>query len=338
VFDLELDVDRFRVDANGETISNDPSEVILGADATDQERLDVVADRSNAVIHNREDYNTVARAHPAPDLKTPFISVKPGILIDIGTGSKFAGGIRWSAVTTGLQTYYANAAGYLELARMQLLELQAHKDEFLCAPFLDPDGILQGPTLSGADCALLQSNIEQIKDKTAVCHAALLKPQQGESRENCNALFTKIDNTITVLDTQITPPPLTNIGLIAPNYLGEWKVRLLDYRFTTEEWLLPVTPNGGIAAPLVTISQPADGSSFLATDAITFTATAVDEFPVLEDVTASIVWSSNRDGQIGSGGTATKTLSEGVHIITARATDSDGLPGVAGVVITVNAP
>ena len=244
-------------------------------------------------------------------------------------------------MTTGLQTYYANAAGYLELAKMQLLELQAHKDEFLCAPFEDPDGILQGPTLSSADCTLLQGYFEQVKDKTEVCHAALLKPQQGASRENCNALFTKIDNTLLALDVEITPPPLTDIGVIAPNYLGEWEVRLRDYRFTTEEWLLPVTPNGGIAAPLVEITQPADGSSFLTTDPITLTATAVDEFPAFEDVTASIVWTSNLYGELGTGGSVTvpaSTLPAGVHIITARATDSDGLQGIAGVVIAINEP
>lgn len=245
VFDLVIDVDRHRVDENGNVISDDPSDVVLPPEADAATRLEEVADRSNAVIHNRDTYNTVPRGFPE-DVGSDR---KSGVLIDASTGSKGAKGFQWSAVTYGLQTYYDSAAGYLELAKQQLWELQAHKDEFLCSPFQDPDGNLVGPTLGTGDCTLVQGKLDQVKDKSDVCHEALLQPQQGASRENCSALFTKLDNLLATLETQITPPALTNIALIKPNYLGEFKSRVLAYRFTTEEWLLPVTPNGGIAVP-----------------------------------------------------------------------------------------
>ena len=351
VFDLVIDVDLHRLDEDGNTISDDPSDVVLPPDAGELERLVEVADRSNAVIHNRDTYNTVPRIFKDPENLAAGLNPtrKGGVLIDADTGSKRAGGYQWSAVTYGLQTYYDRAAKYLELAKQQLWELQAHKDEFLCSPFVDPEDPMNlvGPVLGEIPCDLLQSQVDQFKAKTFVCHAALLKPQQGSSRENCNALFTKIDNALAAVNDPVTIPPPTDVALITPNYLGEWESRLQAYRFTTEEWLLPVTPTGGIPAPATDILQPADGSSFLAGDTITFEALAEDQSPVVIDVTNSIEWTSNRDGPLrtttGGGPFSLTTLSEGVHIITARAFDEDDGPGMpsnpgsASVVISVAA-
>ena len=100
---------------------------------------------------------------------------------------------------------------------------------------------------------------------------------------------------------------------------------------------MEVTPNGGISAPAVDLLQPADGSSFLATDTITFEAVAEDLFPALVDVTASIELESNRDGALGTGGGPISTsLSEGVHIITARGFEpDDNNPGSDSIVVIV---
>jgi len=46
-------------------------------------------------------------------------------------------------------------------------------------------------------------------------------------------------------------------------------------------------------------------------------------------------WSSNRDGALGNGGSFSKKLADGVHTITASATDSGGRTGSSSVVITV---
>ena len=53
------------------------------------------------------------------------------------------------------------------------------------------------------------------------------------------------------------------------------------------------------------------------------------------DLTVNLVWTSNLDGQIGTGGSAGAMLSDGTHTITASVTDSGSLTGNASVTITV---
>jgi len=88
--------------------------------------------------------------------------------------------------------------------------------------------------------------------------------------------------------------------------------------------------------PLVAISAPAGGRTFNAGVPIAFAGSAHD----LEDgdLGASISWSSDRDGALGTGGSFSKALSAGVHRITARAVDRGGLPGAATLTVTVIAP
>ena len=89
------------------------------------------------------------------------------------------------------------------------------------------------------------------------------------------------------------------------------------------------------AAPSVTINAPASGSSFTADDSIVFDGSATDTED--GDVTASLTWSSDLDGVIGTGGLlSTSTLSVATHTVTATATDGQGLAGAQMVVVTVD--
>ncbi|MHC4233895.1 MAG: PKD domain-containing protein [Planctomycetota bacterium] len=93
--------------------------------------------------------------------------------------------------------------------------------------------------------------------------------------------------------------------------------------------------SSGNALPRVTITAPADGSSYTEGDPITFSGTASD--PEDGDLTASLTWTSSKDGTIGSGGSfTTSTLSPGTHTITAFVTDSGGLEGSDVITETVN--
>jgi subtilisin family serine protease len=74
--------------------------------------------------------------------------------------------------------------------------------------------------------------------------------------------------------------------------------------------------------PVVSILSPTTGSSFSAGASINFQATATD--PEDGNIAASLVWTSSRDGQIGTGGSFTRTLSNGNHVITASLADSGG--------------
>src|SRR6185295_19454817 len=87
--------------------------------------------------------------------------------------------------------------------------------------------------------------------------------------------------------------------------------------------------------PTVTITAPANGATLPNGVSSTFTATATD--PQDGNVAASLVWQSNVDGQIGTGPTISRTLSQGVHQITARATDIDGNSAVALINVSVGA-
>ena len=89
-------------------------------------------------------------------------------------------------------------------------------------------------------------------------------------------------------------------------------------------------------APTVSITSPADGSSFESGATILFEGTASDTED--GDLTASLVWTSDIDGQIGTGGSFSRMLSDGNHTITADVTDSGNKTGSASVSITVEAP
>jgi hypothetical protein len=58
----------------------------------------------------------------------------------------------------------------------------------------------------------------------------------------------------------------------------------------------------------------------------------------LGDVSEQIVWSSNRDGELGSGASLAVTLSSGGHLLTASVTDETGLTGSAQRSVTVSLP
>ena len=76
--------------------------------------------------------------------------------------------------------------------------------------------------------------------------------------------------------------------------------------------------------PVVTITNPANGSTYVVGSNIIFTGTAVDpEDGVISNL---IQWSSSIDGALGIGASINiNTLSLGTHIITAIVTDSGGL-------------
>jgi len=98
------------------------------------------------------------------------------------------------------------------------------------------------------------------------------------------------------------------------------------------------TPSGPVDnPPVVTISSPSDGATFGSGDEISFLGTAIDAED--GDLTSGLVWQSDIEGEIiGMGGIFSTTLSDGVHLITASATDSADKTGLASITITVGDP
>ncbi len=90
---------------------------------------------------------------------------------------------------------------------------------------------------------------------------------------------------------------------------------------------------GGNTAPVVSISSPVNGASFASGETISFSGSASDTED--GDLTSSLVWASNLDGQIGTGGAFSTVLSVGTHTITASVADSGGLTGNASITVVV---
>jgi len=86
-------------------------------------------------------------------------------------------------------------------------------------------------------------------------------------------------------------------------------------------------------SPVVTITSPLDGATFGSGVVVSFVGTAIDAED--GDLTSSLVWLSDIDGQIGTGGSFTTTLNDGEHVITTSVTDSGNNIGNASINITV---
>ena len=97
--------------------------------------------------------------------------------------------------------------------------------------------------------------------------------------------------------------------------------------------VLPPPPN---EPPIVSITSPADGSTFDFGVAIPFEGTAIDSED--GDLTVNLVWISSIDDQIGTGGSFSTILSDGTHTITAVVTDSGDETGSDSIGITVGTP
>jgi hypothetical protein len=85
----------------------------------------------------------------------------------------------------------------------------------------------------------------------------------------------------------------------------------------------------------VTIASPANNSTYLQGATITFSGSASDAQD--GNLSASLLWTSSRDGVLGVGALFSRTLSVGTHVITVSATDLGSLVTYRQVTTTVTA-
>jgi hypothetical protein len=86
-------------------------------------------------------------------------------------------------------------------------------------------------------------------------------------------------------------------------------------------------------APTLSITAPANNTAVSEGTAVILSATATDGEQ--GDLSGSVVWSSSRDGALGTGANLPVFLSRGRHTITATVTDAEGLQVTAQVVVRV---
>jgi len=85
--------------------------------------------------------------------------------------------------------------------------------------------------------------------------------------------------------------------------------------------------------PTVAIAAPANGQNLLEGSIIQFSGSATD--PENGNLSSAMTWTSNLSGQIGTGGSFSRTLPLGTHTITAAATDSDGATASASITLRI---
>lgn len=116
-------------------------------------------------------------------------------------------------------------------------------------------------------------------------------------------------------------------------YVGPRRILHADYIGGINTLYPAVDPN---ESPVMTIISPADGDAFESGVSIAFAGTATDTED--DDTSMSVAWDSSINGVIGSEAWFSTTLSDGVHSITATATDSVGATGSHSISILVGSP
>lgn len=130
--------------------------------------------------------------------------------------------------------------------------------------------------------------------------------------------------------------PLRSFCLLCAIVLGLFSIIATSGDEIEDETPSAPASQGTNTPPTATIDTPADTSTFNEGDWVTFAGTGTDT----EDGTltgGSLVWNSNRDGRLGIGVSIQNiALSNGTHVITLTATDSEGGAGSDTISITVN--
>jgi hypothetical protein len=145
---------------------------------------------------------------------------------------------------------------------------------------------------------------------------------------------------ISGLGVMITNAGMANASFTAPNVEATkdllFRLTVTDDDGATGSDTVTITVNDTAPsnnAPSVTFDQPEDGAAFGSNETIALAATATD--PEDGVISNNIIWTSDLDGNLGTGATLSTTLSVGVHILTASITDSGGSSASDSVTITV---
>lgn len=159
-------------------------------------------------------------------------------------------------------------------------------------------------------------------DATVALTASAIDPQDG----------TLPDASITWHTDLKTPPLGTGRMLTTQLPVGANVVSCVATDATSLTGVAMITVVS--QSPFPTITHPTDGQTRPKNQSIPFNGDARD----LEDGTlagAALAWMSSIDGALGMGTTVNATLSEGVHVVTLAATDSNGNTYATAINLTI---
>lgn len=225
----------------------------------------VVNERTNVIAYTPDFYDTVFCDFDDPNATNACGVGKKAIVINSRCENPSeSAGFRWSGQLVGLEFTEEELDTFLKFTELQQVELQKFKDNILCNDALVlPDGLSGGVDrlgnddafLSQSSCDNMQNELDQIDQKLETCHDSA-REVQGNSAENCNALFTKIDNLESMIDdpfrvawpAPVNPaaPTVEELRILRPNFEGEFRARILAFEFALTDWFFPPIPEGGI--------------------------------------------------------------------------------------------
>ncbi|MGR9043805.1 MAG: Ig-like domain-containing protein, partial [Gammaproteobacteria bacterium] len=151
-------------------------------------------------------------------------------------------------------------------------------------------------------------------------HARIYAPKPAQPGSSVSHFDTSF-NPNELMEPFITTPPVHDVGLAFE--------ALLDLGWSSAN-------QPANTAPTIAITSPTNGSGFTEGESITFMATASDAED--GDLSSSITWDSNLDGNIGTGPSIVTSLSLGNHVITAGVTDNNGIHQEDQISVSVQAP
>ncbi|MCP3961800.1 MAG: hypothetical protein GY719_28490, partial [bacterium] len=203
--------------------------------------------------------------------------------------------------------------------------------------FIDGFGVEVDTIDNGLDAWLRVVN-HAANDPTQsdIVSATVLSSIVGDYLELITLFETGIDTGIfeTVITLEDNPVADPFDGLLQTQVGDQVSAQHLDVIGYGASWVTVDVVVPSNFPPAVTITAPADGSTFVGADSIAFSGTADD--PEDGDISAGLVWSSDVDGQIGTGGSFNANLSIGSHYISAVSVDSGGRSSQAWIFLTVN--
>ena len=184
----------------------------------------------------------------------------------------------------------------------------------------NPDTI--SPSIVNAtaeDATVISVQFSEPVNKTSAESVANFSLNQGITITNASVLGRVVTLTTSPLSPDVNYTlTVNNVEDLTANAIGSSNQTQFDYETATPE---------------ISITAPVDETNVNSEDSITFTGTSTD----LEDgnLSAEIIWTSNLDGALGTGGSVSATLSAGTHRIKASVTDADGKSAEEQIIVIV---
>lgn len=193
-----------------------------------------------------------------------------------------------------------------------------------------PNGVADTATLVVIDSIGELAAVSVLPDRdtvevgSAVTFRAAAEDADGDSIASADFSWSSLDPSVATVDTAGVATGIApgEAGIVAASSAGPSDTATLVVEDTAD-----ADGGGGEGGenqpPTAEILDPEDGAAFAEDETITFRGEASDpedgDLPV-----ASLVWESDRDGQLGNGATVEATLSAGSHVVSFTATDDDG--------------